>query len=150
MNDPRDYHLYSCIILFGMFLLKYRSKQWGTFNKCIIAATTSHYFFVAARMLVPLRWWTTIIPRICHIYRHTYLLPLRELFHPRNLNFLLLCHSYSYFKILIFVCLTSVVSYIYTCQCYILFSLLPIACFGWRPHQKFSYIVKSEKENESI
>ena len=25
-------------------------------NRCIIAATTSHYFFVAVRMMVPLRW----------------------------------------------------------------------------------------------
>ena len=86
-----------------------------------------------------------------------YLKSMSSKFHPRNLNFLLLSHSYSYFKILIFVCLNSVVSYIYiyiyidthTYLCYRLFSLPTIACFGWRPHQKFSYIVKSEKENES-
>ena len=99
-----------------------------------------------------------------------YLKSMSSKFHPRNLNFLLPSHSYSYFKILIFVCLTSVVSYIYiyiyiyTCLCYILFSLPPIACFGWRPHQKllfslppiacfgrrshqkFSDIIKSKKE----
>ena len=81
-----------------------------------------------------------------------YLKSMSSKFHPRNLNFLLLSHSYSYFKILIFVCLNSVVSYIdtHTYLCYILFSLPTIACFGWRPHQKFSNIVNPKKRMSQI
>jgi len=44
-------------------------------NRCIIAATTGHYFFVAVRMMVPLRWWTKILLRICVISTDTHIFP---------------------------------------------------------------------------